>query len=98
MHAVKSETVGMKRKQQTKPIQYTLRGIPEAADKLLREKAATYGLSLNETALKVLQTGLGQANQPLHHDFDAYAGTWVQDDAFDEAIQEMDRIDEEMWS
>lgn len=90
-------SVGMKRSRKSAR-QYTIRGIPERTDQLLREKAVEYGLSLNETAVKVLQAGLGQCDKPVHHDFDVYAGTWVQDDVFDEVMKEFERMDEGMWS
>lgn len=85
-------------KSSSKPIQYTIRRVPERTNLLLHEKAAEYGMSLNETALKVLQRGLGQADPVKHHDFDAYAGSWVQEDAVDEALKDFGKIDEEMWS
>ncbi len=81
-----------------KSIQYTIRRVPEQTDHILREKAAEYGMSLNETALKVLQRGLGQRGEVLHHDLDAYAGTWVQEDTVDEALKGFEVIDEGMWS
>lgn len=86
----------MKKKQETK-IQYTIRGIPARTDQLLREKAAEYNCSLNEAALMTLKAGLGESGEALHHDFDKFAGTWVQDDGFDSAIKEFEKIDEELW-
>jgi hypothetical protein len=85
-------------KPQVKSIQYTLRNVPESADRLLREKASTYGMSLNETALKALQTGLGQSSVALHHDLDVYAGSWIQDNVFDDVMKDRDRIDDELWA
>ena len=92
--AVRAYTACMKKKD----IQYTVRGVPERTDHQLREKAAEYGLSLNATALKVLQAGLGQEGQLRHHDFDAYAGSWVADETFDAVLQELDHVDKDMWT
>ena len=81
------------KKSNEKRHQYTIRGVPEQTDKLIREKALEYGSSLNETALKVLQRGLGQDGELRHRDFEVYAGTWVQDDVFDDAIKDFEKID-----
>jgi plasmid stability protein len=78
--------------------QYTLRGIPERTDRVLRERAATYGESLNEAALKALERGLNLSDAPLvHHDLDELAGTWVKDPAFDKAISTFERVEPELW-
>lgn len=34
----------------------------------------------------------------LYHDLDKFAGTWIDDPEFDRAMEEFDRIDEELWS
>jgi len=85
----------MKRKQ----IQYTIRNVPERTDALLRETSVEYGKSLNETTLMALQRGLGADAEPIEfHDLDDLVGSWVHDDACDKALDEMDRIDPELWS
>jgi len=85
----------MKRKQNL--IQYTVRGVSERTDRLLREKAAEYGTSLNETLLRALQRGLGETESPKVHDLDAYAGTWIEDPECEIALEEMRQVDEDMW-
>jgi hypothetical protein len=78
--------------------QYTIRGVSGRMDQVLREKAASYGVSLNEATLSVIARGLGiEEGAVANHDLDDLAGTWVQDEAFDEAMQAMDRIDEGLW-
>lgn len=78
--------------------QYTLRGVSDRTDRTLRERAAVYGVSLNEAALRVLDEGLGIAGEPvLHHDLDALAGTWVKDPAFDKAMAALERVDQALW-
>ena len=82
-----------------KRIQYTIRNIPERTDAVLREAAVEYGTSLNETALTALQRGLGtNAEVVEYHDLDALIGSWVHDDACDKALDDMDRVDPELWS
>jgi len=79
-------------------IQYTLRGVPEHIDHALRERAARHGKSLNQVAVEALEGGLGLTQKETRfHDLDHLAGTWVDDPEFDAAIEEMDRIDPEMW-
>ncbi len=79
-------------------IQYTIRGIAERVDTRIRERAAREGKSLNETVLEVLKAGLGiTGSGERYADLDDLAGTWVDDPEFDRAIQEMDRVDPELW-
>jgi len=95
MPAPKAHTAGIMKK----PIQYTIRNVPERTDSLLREAAVEYGESLNETALTALQRGLGANAEVIeHHDLDELIGSWVHDEACDKALDEMDKIDPEMWS
>jgi hypothetical protein len=81
----------------TKAIQYTIRGVSEQTDRLVREKAALYGGSLNETALRLLEEGVGLKEERVFHDLDVYAGTWVADPACDEVLESMRRVDEALW-
>lgn len=79
--------------------QYTIRGVPDHIDKAVREKAATYGQSLNTVALEALERGLGlSAEATRYHDLDRLSGSWVEDLEFDRAIEQMDVIDDEKWS
>jgi len=64
----------------------------------LREKAKMEGKSLNKITIEVLMRGLGLSNEKIYYDdLDDLAGTWVQDPAFDRAIEEMDRVDADLW-
>jgi plasmid stability protein len=79
-------------------IQYTIRGISERLDARIRERAAKEGKSLNEALIEVLKTGLGIGDHQVRYtDLDDLAGTWVNDPEFDRAIEEMDRVDPELW-
>lgn len=79
-------------------IQYTIRNISGRADQKLREQAATYGVSLNQAALDALERGLNlSTEQVVHHDLDDLIGTWVEDPAFDDALQSMQSIDQDLW-
>ncbi len=79
-------------------IQYTIRGISDRMDTLIRERATSEGKSLNETVLDALKAGLGLSGDRVRYaDLDDLAGTWVNDPEFDRAITEMDRVDPELW-
>jgi hypothetical protein len=84
----------MRRKAQ----QYTIRSVPPAIDRALRQRARSEGKSLNEVTLETLRRGLDLDAQPrVYHDLDRFVGTWVEDPAFDEAIAAQDQIDEDLW-
>ena len=80
-------------------MQYTIRKVPEAVDRALRKRAREANKSLNDTALEALTLGVGidGGGEIRYHDLDKLAGTWVEDPAFDRAVEEMDRIDPGMW-
>jgi plasmid stability protein len=78
--------------------QYTLRNIPPALDRALRERAEHEGKSLNQVAREALKRGVGLPEQePALHDLDHLIGTWQDDPAFDEAIALQDTVDPEAW-
>ena len=92
MQAHSAYNAGMKTRQ------YTIRGVPERIDRMLREKARHSKTSLNQAALEALQSGLGESGaRKLNHDLDFMIGTWVEDPAFDEAMKYFDTIDEADW-
>lgn len=81
-----------------KSIQYTVRGVSERTDSILREIAAEEGVSLNTVALSLLDAAAEQGGESSRaHDLDALAGSWVADPAFDEAIKAFDQIDPALW-
>ncbi len=46
----------------------------------------------------MLAVGLGIGDEPpCSRDLDALAGTWVEDPAFDAALQDMDTVDKDLW-
>ena len=78
--------------------QYTIRGVPERLDNMVREQAGKYHKSLNALLLEALAKGMGATQEQLTcDDMDDLAGTWVEDDAFDQAIAAFDVVDEDLW-
>lgn len=81
-----------------KSIQYTVRGVSERTDSVLREMATEEGVSLNTVTLSLLDAATEQGGeQSRSHDLDALSGSWVADPAFDEAVKTFDQIDPSLW-
>lgn len=78
--------------------QYTIRSVPERVDRELRKRAKAEGKSLNAVILEALEKAVAAEHGPvLHHDLDFLIGTWVEDPAFDEAMNDFERIDQDYW-
>ena len=78
--------------------QYTLRAVPPAIDRALRRRAKEETKSLNAVAVEALARGLELDARPREHtDLDALIGSWQKDPAFDRAIADFGRVDEEAW-
>ena len=78
--------------------QYTIRAVPAAIDRALRRKAKREAKSLNAIAIEVLARGLELDAKPAEHtDLDALVGSWQEDPAFDRAMADFERVDEEAW-
>lgn len=80
-------------------IQYTLRNIPAEVDRALRRAAREAGKSLNQTAVEILERALGVAPSPQkRRDLSDVAGTWKEDPATEEALEDQRRVDPESWA
>jgi len=78
--------------------QFTIRGVPERIGARLRQRAREEGKSINAIAVEALARGIGLTEEDaIHSDLDDLAGTWVADPGFDQAIADMDKVDEELW-
>jgi hypothetical protein len=79
-------------------MQYTIRGIPEAIDSAVRERAKAEGKSLNEVAVEALADGLGVGEgDVVRRDLSDVAGTWKRDSAVEAALADQDRVDADLW-
>lgn len=79
-------------------VQYTIRSVPAAVDKALRQQARNQNKSLNEVARNALARGAGiNGNPVIHHDLDECIGTWEEDPGILAALQAQDEVDEEAW-
>jgi len=79
-------------------MQYTVRNIPKRIDDVLRKKAKAEGRSLNDVVLDALSRGAGLGTEKVkYRDLSWMAGTWVEDPAFDESMDEHEIIWPERW-
>jgi len=86
-------------KQQRHPKQYTIRHVPPEVDEALRRQARAQRRSLNQIAVEALSQAAGLTHATVKkRDMRDLAGTWESDRAFDRVIEEMDRVDPEIWS
>ena len=78
--------------------QYTIRNVPDALDRVLRERAKRKGISLNEAAVEAIMRGLGLTDTDvIYDDLDDLIGTWKSDKEFDRAIAEQDNLYSDAW-
>lgn len=78
--------------------QYTIRAVPPAIDRALRRRAKQESKSLNTVAVEALARGLELDAKPVvYTDLDKFFGSWQEDKAFDEAMADFERIDEDDW-
>jgi hypothetical protein len=80
----------------------TMHGIDPDLDQRLRNEAAAWGLSLNQTLKKILSSAVGLDSVKTDHrqDYVEFCGIWsAQDEAdFNRAISSCDQVDSEDWS
>ena len=78
--------------------QYTIRNVPAALDRELRDDAKQRGMSLNEAAIDAIKRGLGITQSEIEYgDLDDLIGTWKEDQRFEQAMTEQDKVDPDQW-
>lgn len=95
--ALYAYNVGMRSKHTIKSVQLTVRGVPSTVKNELANRAKKQNKSLNNILVELLCTAAGHNADPLNHDLDYLAGTWVDDPEFDSVVQDFDKIDQDMW-
>ena len=79
-------------------MQYTIRSVPEAVDRAVRKRAKSEARSINAVVVEALARGLDiDAAPTAHSDLDHLVGTWREDPAFDLAIADFERVDQDAW-
>ena len=78
--------------------QYTIRAVPAAVDRAVRQRARREAKSLNAVVVEAIARGLElDAGPAVHTDLDHLIGTWQEDPEFDRAVAAFERIDEDAW-
>lgn len=79
-------------------MQYTVRGIPKALDKIIRQRAREEGKSMNEVAIEALADGLGFGQESVVvRDLSDVVGTWKREAVVETALSAQDTVDEDLW-
>ena len=79
-------------------IQYTIRNIPPEVDRVIRKRAKQSGKSFNQTVVDLLSLqSFGTLEPPAEDNFDWLYGVNTLDEAFDEAIADLSKIDKTLW-
>jgi len=76
--------------------QYTVRNIPSALDRALREWDRRRNVSLNQAIVDAIKRGIGMDEEQEHKDLDDLIGTWQKDEKFEQALSEQDTIEQEL--
>ena len=63
--------------------QYTIRNVPEALDRELRERSKQRGMSLNYATIDAIKRGLGIMESEVEYD--------------DQALADQDTVDPDLW-
>ena len=78
--------------------QYTIRAVPDALDRAVRQIARRESKSINAVVVEALARGLDMsAAQAEHTDLDHLIGTWQEDGDFERAVADFERVDDEAW-
>lgn len=76
-------------------VQYTIRGIPQEVDRLLKERAKNRKVSINQLVVEELtKATIGEVR---FGDFSDLVGRWKPDPQFDEAIESQRQVNPDDW-
>ena len=81
----------------------TVRNLPPAVARTIRERAGREGISTNKAVISLLEEASGRkrprAAAPVHHALDALAVTWSRQESleFERALLEQRTIDPDLW-
>lgn len=81
----------------------TLRNLSPELLERIEQESSQRGTSLNKTVIRLLEESLlppaKEEKYSIHHDLDALAGSWTQEEAdeFDRALEQQRSIDKEIW-
>ena len=76
-------------------VQYTIRGIPREVDLVLRERAKTQRISINQLIIDELSRATVGRSKVA--DFSDLVGCWEADEAFDKVLEQQREINPDDW-
>jgi len=76
-------------------IQYTVRGVPDEVDRVLRDRAARQKISVNQLIIDELTKATIGRRQIA--DFSDLVGRWTPDKEFDEIVEGQRTVDPDDW-
>ncbi len=76
-------------------VQYTIRGVPENVDKVLREEAKKRQISMNKLIVDELSASVGKKKG--ENPFMKYVGSIPHDEATETLLWEQRQVDPEDW-
>ena len=84
--------------------QLTVRGFDDELSAAIQDLARREGISLNKAALRLLRKGAGLADgaegrRKVGSSLDHLFGSWTQEqvDELNEALEQFEKIDEDLW-
>jgi hypothetical protein len=77
--------------------QYTIRGIPEELDSVLREEATRYGKSMNALLIDKLTEACSIADKPKTNGLEIFSGCMKPDPELEAALWEQRVVDPRDW-
>lgn len=79
-------------------MQYTIRAVPAAVDRAIRERARADDKSLNEAVIDALAEGCGvSAGRRQRRQLDDIAGSWTPDKLVESTLDAQDQVEEASW-
>ncbi|MGA7741542.1 MAG: hypothetical protein ABSF35_05450 [Polyangia bacterium] len=81
----------------------TVRNLPPAVARTIRERASKEGISTNRAVISLLEEATGRKRPrvvaPLHHELDVLAGAWSREESleFERALHAQRTVDPELW-
>lgn len=80
-----------------KTVQYTIRNVSPQLDAKLRSLAAMRKKSMNSVLLDQLESSVQTTEIHEKGRYSKFAGTWLDDPGFDEAMKDMRVVDPKDW-
>ncbi len=77
----------------------TIRNVSAKLAQALEEEKRRRATSLNQTVLQLLESALGLGAREYDNGLSDFAGRWTEEEfeAFEDAVSDFERVDEDLW-